>query len=327
LSARRLCFPGMATGSHERIQAELRLVRQQERVHGAYLFEGPPGSGVRDTAIWFARLLLCRADGSDPCELCRDCRKTTLGAPDDAAVPQHPDLKRVEPDGAFIKVEQIRVLRRDLGLVANEGGWRVGLILGAETLRIEAANALLKTLEEPRPRTTLLLVAGQAARLPLTLRSRSVHLRFTPEFETTIEAALLARGLPEKDAWLAAALGGGSVASAQAWLEERLDAAREMVGVFEQAPELSVSELLDFAEAFRGNDPATRERVELLFQVHAAFARRAIDAALGQASRPQLGQWLDRAETGQHAHREWIRRNLNSQLLVEGLLLELQSSG
>ncbi len=309
----------MASASQEQIRAELRLARQQERVHGAYVFEGPAGSGVRETAHWFARLLLCRPGKSDPCERCPDCLKTTASG-------THPDLKRVEPDGPYLKVDQIRALRRELGLVANEGGWRVALILGAEALRVEAANALLKTLEEPRPRTTLLLVAEQAARLPPTVRSRTIHLRFAPEPEAAIQAALLAQGFSEEDAWLAATLGGGSVTSAREWAEARLDAAREMLAVLEQAPQLSASELLDFAEGFRGGDETTRGRVELLFQVHGAFARRAIEAALPQRSSPKLERWLERAEAGDRARREWVRRNLNPQLLVEGLLLELQTT-
>ncbi len=323
MNGRRLCFPQMAAGSQERIRAELRLAREQERVHGAYLFEGPPGSGVRESAHWFARLLLCRVGKSEPCDRCPDCLKTAPQSTADAPGPQHPDLKTIEPDGAYIKVDQIRALRRELSLVANEGGWRVGLILGAEVLRVEAANALLKTLEEPRPRTSLLLVAAQASRLPPTVRARTIHLRFAPEPEAAIRAGLLTQGLSQENAWLAAALGGGSINSAQAWVEESLDDAREMLAVLEQAPRLSSSELLDFAEAFRGANEASRARTELLFQVHGAFARHAVEAALQQGSRAELERWLDRADAGERARREWARRNLNPQLLVEGLLLEL----
>ncbi len=154
--------------------------------------------------------------------------------------------------------------------MANEGGWRVGLILGAEVLRVEAANAQLKTQEEPRPRTTQLHVTTQASRLPPTVRSRTIHLRFAPEPEAALRAQLRTQGLSEENAWLAAALGGGSLSSAQAWAEESLAEAREMVALLERAPRLSTSELLDFAEAFRGRDEVTRARIELLFQVPAS---------------------------------------------------------
>ena len=250
----------MATGNQAEIRAELRLARAKDRIHGAYLFEGAPGSGARETARWFARLLLCRAGQADPCETCRDCLKTSPQVPDDRDRPQHPDLKVVEPDGPHLKVDQIRALRRDLSLMPNEGGWRVGLVLDAEALLIGAANALLKTLEEPGPRTTLLLVAERAIR-----------------------------------------------------------EAREPI------PTRSASEALDFAESFRGGGEATRLRTELLLRVHGALARRAVETAARGGCGPELERWLTRAESSERAHREWARRNLNPQLLVEGLLLELQA--
>jgi DNA polymerase-3 subunit delta' len=315
----------MATGSQAEIRAELRLARAKDRIHGAYLFEGAPGSGARETARWFARLLLCRAGQADPCETCRDCLKTSLQVPADRDRPQHPDLKVVEPDGANLKVDQIRALRRDLSLVPNEGGWRVGLVLGAQALRIEAANALLKTLEEPGPRMTLLLVTERASGLPRTVRSRTIHLCFAPEPESAIEAALIERGFSEQDAWLAAALGGGSTASALAWTEQHLDAAREIRDLLEEIPKRPASEALDFAESFRGRGEATRLRTELLLRVHGALARRAVETAARGGCGPELERWLTRAESSERAHREWARRNLNAQLLVEGLLLELQA--
>ena len=315
----------MAIGTQEQIRAELRLARSQDRVHGAYLFEGAPGSGVRESALWFARLLLCQADQPDPCESCRDCLKMAAHDTADQPGPQHPDFKAVEPDGPSIKVDQIRGLQRELSLVPNEGGWRVALILGAEALRIEAANALLKTLEEPGPRTTLLLVAGQAAGLPRTLRSRTIHLRFAPEREAAIRAALIKQGCAQEDAWLAAALGAGSTESAQEWMEKHLDAAQEIRALLENIDGLSASEILDFAESFRGGGAPARQRAEIFFQVHGAVTRREVEAAAGDGPSPKLERWLTRAEAGERARREWRRRNLNPQLLVEGLLLDLHS--
>lgn len=151
----------MAAGGSDEIRAELARARGANTVHGAYLFEGPPGTGKAEVAEWFARLLLCKgapAGASDPCGKCHDCRLL--------ATDSHPDLHRVEPDGAWIKVEAVRELRAALGLVANERGRRVGLVLEAEKLRVEAANALLKTLEEPPPDTVLLLVTSSVHALP-----------------------------------------------------------------------------------------------------------------------------------------------------------------
>jgi DNA polymerase-3 subunit delta' len=314
----------MGTGTAEKLGEELREAHRQGRIHGAYLFEGASGTGKRETALWFARLLLCRTRRAEPCGTCPDCRKTSGDDAGGKIRSRHPDLKVLEPEGPYLKVDQVRALQRELSLVANEGGWRVALILGAEALRIEAANALLKTLEEPPPRTTLILVASSASALPATVRSRTTQLRFAPEPEPSIRAALSREGLSEEDAWLAAALGGGSSAAARAWAEQHLETAREIRELLERLPSGSASEALDFAETFRGGSAAARTRAELLLAVHAALARREVENAAREARGAELERWLGFAESGERARREMARRNLNPQLLVEGLLLDLQ---
>jgi DNA polymerase-3 subunit delta' len=302
------------------IRDELRRMRRSGGVHGAYLFEGPPGTGRNETALWFARLLLCRGDEDDPCGRCGDCRRSGVGSEEPA---MHPDLHQLEPDGATLKIDQVRALQARLSLVANEGGRRVGLILGAEKLNEAAANALLKTLEEPPRDTTLILVATSGDTLPPTIRSRTVRLRFARQPESEVAAALIADGLPEADAALAAALGGGSVTAARAWAEASLDDAREMRDALLDAGQAQASAALDFAEGFRGGAPA-RARCELLLAVHAAVARQQIEEALRADDRAATERWLERAESAERARKEMARRNLNPQLIAEGLLLAMQ---
>jgi DNA polymerase-3 subunit delta' len=292
------------------VRAELRRSLAADRVHGAYLFEGPPGSGRRATAAWFARLLL-RGEAPDPAE----------GAA--AEFPAHPDFHLVEPDGANVKVDQVRALQRALGLVANEGGRRVGVILGAERLRVEAANALLKTLEEPPRGATLVLVAESSEGLPRTVRSRTTRLRFGGAQEGDLVRALVAEGVAESDARLAAALGGATLASARAWVERAGEAAAELARALEAATSLAPSELLDFAESFRGGGDAARERMELFLDVYAALARRRVEEAARAGDADAASRWLARAEACAATAREWRRRNLSPQLAVEGLLFDL----
>ncbi len=296
------------------IRDELRRARSAGAVHGAYLFEGPPGTGRGETALWFARLLLCRGDEDDPCERCGDCHRSAAA---------HPDLHRVEPDGAELKIGQVRELQTRLALVANEGGRRVALILHAEKLNANAANALLKTLEEPPRATTLILVATSGDTLPPTLCSRTVRLRFRTRPEREIAAELVADGLSEADAALAAALGGGDTDAARAWAESCLDEAREMRDALLSAGDSSISASLDFAQGFRGG-AAGRARCELLLAVHAAVSRQAIEEALRTDDRSAIERWLARAESGERARKELVRRNLNPQLVAEGLLLAMQ---
>ncbi len=224
----------MASGRPEQIKSELRLARARDRVHSAYLFRGPVGTGKQETAWWFARLLLCSVGEEDPCGSCHACLLSGARDPDGESPPSHPDLKWAQPEGAQLRIDQIRALQRELSLVAHEGGRRVALLLGAETLRANAANALLKVLEEPPPRTTWLLVTHKPELLPQTVRSRTIQLRFVPQSEAEIRQALTEEGFSEDDAWLVAALGGGSVGAARAWAERHLDPAREMCRILEE---------------------------------------------------------------------------------------------
>ena len=310
----------MAAGGSGEIRAELARARGADKVHGAYLFEGPPGTGKSETALWFAQLLLCKgaaARAAEACGRCHDCRLFATGA--------HPDLHRVEADGAWIKVDAVRELRAALALVANEGGRRVGFVSGAERLRVEAANALLKTLEEPPPGAVLLLVTSAPEALPRTLRSRTVRVRFPRASEREIAAALEAGGMPAADAELASQLGGASPAAARAWAEQSLADAREIQGLLERVDSLTVTDVLDFAEGFRRPGEAGRDQARAFIDVQSAFARARAEAAAAAGETRALERWLRAFESASAARLELERRNLNPQLLVESLLLELRS--
>jgi DNA polymerase-3 subunit delta' len=302
-------------GESEQLRNELARALLSERVHGAYLFEGPPGTAARETAIWFARLLLCRQPGSEPCERCHSCglsRWTDEG-------PQHPDLHWIAASGGLLRIDAVRGLQRQLGLTAHQGGRRVGLLLEADQLNLAAANALLKTLEEPAQGVVLILAARSAAPLPPTVCSRLTRVRFSPQSEDTVRRALQSAGMSAEDAALAAALGGGSVAAARAWSEAQLEAARGYWSRLAALGEQPLSAVLDLAEGFRGS--GAREQVLLLLDVHAAWARARLRAAVAAADAGATERWLGRLEAGQRTRRELERRNLNPQLAVEALLL------
>jgi DNA polymerase-3 subunit delta' len=312
----------MHSGGHEGRRAELARAVAADRVHGAYLFEGPAGTGRRETALWFARLLLCRNPGEEPCGSCPDCLRS---APrEESETGNHADLYWIEPDGNQLKIDQIRALQRDLALAPNEGGRRVAVLLDAERMNAGSANALLKTLEEPPSRTTLVLVAEQVDTLPSTIRSRTTRLRFAAENEVQVVERLCDEGLDPTDAWLAAALGGGSTTSARAWAEQHLEQAREFWQALDSADDASASDLLDLAETFRGYGAVPRHRAELLLGVHAVAARRRVEEAVRAGDPRAIERWLRRGEEGARVHREFLRRNLNPQLVVEGLLLSWQ---
>ena len=111
------------------------------KVSHAYLFTGPPGSGRMAMANAFAKALFCTGGSNDACGHCLECRKFDHG--------NQPDLHIVEPEGASIKIDQIRELQRELSY-KNIGSERKIYIIGrVETMTLQAANSLLKFLEEP----------------------------------------------------------------------------------------------------------------------------------------------------------------------------------
>lgn len=139
----------------EKEMALLRAAYETDRMPHALLIHEAPGAGGDWLAHWIARLVL-RTE--------RDL---------------HPDWIQVQPvdDSRQIRIEQVRDLAQELSLTSHQGGYKVGVLSPADVLNRFAANALLKTLEEPPPRTVLILVATQPSRLPATILSRCQRIR------------------------------------------------------------------------------------------------------------------------------------------------------
>jgi DNA polymerase-3 subunit delta' len=160
----------------------------QRLAHGILLHEDP-GAGGRELARWIAQRVNCEAPKNAPCGECQSCRWITAG--------QHPDVTQLSPeeDSEFIKVEAVRDLIADLSLTAHGRGYKVAILFPAHALYPNAANSLLKTLEEPPARTLLLLVTSQPSRLLATLRSRCSRLRLPgPSRKEAAEFLAAARG-------------------------------------------------------------------------------------------------------------------------------------
>jgi DNA polymerase-3 subunit delta' len=178
--------------------AALTAAQRAGRLPHALLVHEAPGAGGDWLAHWAARLALCERVGQAPCGSCTACRR--------ALAWQHPDLNLVTPleDSRQIRIEQVRDLAADLALTSYAGGYKVGVLMPADTMNRFAANALLKTLEEPPPRTLLVLVASQPSLLPATLLSRCQRLTVRAPTRTAAAAWLTeVRGPGEWDAALA----------------------------------------------------------------------------------------------------------------------------
>jgi DNA polymerase-3 subunit delta' len=149
---------------------QLRRARAAHRYPSGLLIHDERGAGGDALGRFAAQLALCREPDA-PCGRCRDCRMFDVS--------QHPDFIEVRPieDSKLIRVEQIRELSEQLVLTAHAGGATVALISPADSMNPNAANALLKSLEEPRAAVTLILVTVTPSRLPATILSRCLRLR------------------------------------------------------------------------------------------------------------------------------------------------------
>ncbi len=166
----------------------------------AYLFTGPEGVGKTTLARAFAQALLC-PEPDPPCGACHTCRRVAAGL--------HPDVWLVEPEEGLLRVDQVRDVVREASRRPVEGPYRVFILTHMERAHPAAANALLKTLEEPPAHVVLILTAATEDVVLPTLVSRCQVLTLRPVPEGVLTEALEARGLPADRARLLARLSGG----------------------------------------------------------------------------------------------------------------------
>jgi DNA polymerase-3 subunit delta' len=189
------------------------------------VFAGPSGVGKRTLALMVAQYLNCLSEtGAKPCDACPQCRKILSGA--------HPDVRLIQPDGAFIRIEQIRAMIGEIAYQPFEGRYRVMILDPAEQMKVETANCMLKTLEEPASRSVMILVTTNPYILLETIRSRARMLLFGGiPAEQIVDHLIRKHGRSPAEARLAAALNNGSLGAAlefdaQEYLKVRDEALR-----------------------------------------------------------------------------------------------------
>ena len=185
---------------HDDVVEQFRRAIARGRLASSFLFAGPAGIGKRTFALKLAQAMLCQTRPEaalDPCGACPSCSQVTAGT--------HPDVIMIaKPEGkADIPVELLigdREHRRqqglchDLGMKPSIGGRRIAVIDDADYLNPAGANALLKTLEEPPPRSMLILIGTTPAKQLPTIRSRCQLIRFQPLPIETVAALLVSKG-------------------------------------------------------------------------------------------------------------------------------------
>jgi DNA polymerase-3 subunit delta' len=317
-------------------QWAVKILRDQvskDAVRHAYLFTGPRGIGRRTLAIRLAQALNCPNTTSlgIPCFECRICSLINRM--------QHPDLAIVqsEHEGRTLKVDQIRLLQHELSLSPYDAKYRVAILLRFEEASPSAANALLKTLEEPPPQVVLILSAESGEGLLPTIVSRCEVLRLRPLAVNEVNLGLANKWkLPSEQAYLLAHLSGGRPGYALRLRDEPglLDKRNKWISDIQKMIPATRVERFEYAEILAKD----KDTVNEVLQVWLSFWRDvlvvSIDAPIpltnldqeeeiirlaSQFSLNQSRQFLSRIE--QTIFR--LSRNINPRLAIEELLLDL----
>ena len=301
------------------------------RVDGALLFAGPPGVGKRTFADRLAKALLCPVvpDADlDACGTCPSCRAFAVHSHPDFTAVAVPEGKREIPLAAVVGEADARGrsgLTYDLSRKPSLSRRRVAVIDGADALRTEAANALLKTLEEPPPGAVLILTASRPESLLPTIRSRCRTVRFAPLAEGDVAALLVGGEVSEADAADAARLSGGSLTTAARLLDPDLRALRGDVAKHLSPPvnrPVAAKALAARVEGL-GSDPAgKREAAGWLFTFAVDRLRADLSAAAAAGDAAAADRAAEKMERVADAEAR-LARYSPVPAVVEGLVHEL----
>jgi DNA polymerase-3 subunit delta' len=163
---------------------------QKQRLAHAYLFEGKKGTGKKDIGILLAKSFFCEnLQDYKPCENCKNCKRIQSG--------NHPDVHIVEPEGLSIKKGQIQALQEEFSKSGVESNRKLYMIIHADKMTVNAANSLLKFLEEPNANTIAILMTEQYHKILNTILSRCQLLSFQPLQPKFIEEALIESSIPK----------------------------------------------------------------------------------------------------------------------------------
>lgn len=318
-------------GQAKAINLLTRALNGNRLAHG-YLFVGPEGIGKATTARALAACLFCRRAqlASSPCGHCGGCLKFTSG--------NHPDFQIIRPQGAGIRIQQIRELKKSLSFPPFEAEMRVVIIEEAQTMGREAGNSLLKILEEPPPNNLLLLVAADSEPLLETIISRCQVIPFMP-LPADQAAAIIQRNHPEftpEETEAMVKLTGGCPGQAGILYND------EVLSLYKECTHALLNRNNNQAEALEqalylaGRLAELKDGLDRIFDLLALFFKenmvtqlngaQPVDPAPALMAREgwnlqRLSAMVDAVDTA----RRQLARNCNRALVCEVLLLELFS--
>ncbi|HMK51964.1 MAG TPA: DNA polymerase III subunit delta', partial [Thermodesulfobacteriota bacterium] len=308
----------------------LQRAMKNEKVVNSYLFLGNEGIGKKYVALQFAKALNClgkESDGGDACDHCSSCKKI------DHAL--HPDVLVIEPEGQYIKVDQVRQMQRQLAYKPYEGKHRVCILTAADRMAPYIPNTLLKTLEEPPLHTVIILLANSSRFILPTILSRCQTIRFNPLPIPLLSKWLMeGKGFNEAEAHLLASLSEGSPGKALEIQEEIHQIPREELLIdWIGLKSLPIERMWNWVESL----PSQRENLLLMLEVAKTLLRdlvvvktlkkepNLIHSDLLPVMEPMAAKWslsslLKRMEI-LHQTTLAIRSNANTNLALEAMML------
>lgn len=303
---------------------------RNDKISHAYIFSGPVGTGRKQAAYALAMAIYCSVNKDDACGHCLECRKVEHG--------NHPDLSYIEPDGASIKIDQIRELQKEFAYRATSSETKIYILDQADKMTVQAANSLLKFLEEPVSRVVAILITENGQALLSTIQSRAQWISFTPMPRVQMEETLLSEGHPAILVYPAVHLTSG-LGAARELIQSNLFAEMRSVVI-----QLVKESLLKFPSSYitlqqKLTKTGLSEKSESLFDLLILWLKDMVRLSLGKKDKiiyiDQL-DWMNPVSISRNT-KEWIRKieravdmrkrlryHANSQLTLEKMLAAIQ---
>ncbi|MGV3467130.1 MAG: DNA polymerase III subunit delta' [Heyndrickxia sp.] len=306
---------------------------QKGRIAHAYLLEGERGTGKRDASFLIAKTLLCLdiQEQYKPCEACINCKRINNGS--------HPDVHIVEPDGLSIKKDQIKDLQQEFSKSGVESKRKLYTIVHADKMTVNAANSLLKFLEEPNEGTTAILITEQIQQILPTIISRCQVITFRTIPTEALVKKLLEMGISPSNAFILATITNNIHEALELNNDEWFAQARKLVLKLYEALKKSAASAMvalqeDWFSHFKEKSQIDRGLDLLLFVYKDLISLRigkdnhllypnhrgSFETDALQMSTRSL---TDKIESILEAKRK-LNANMNPQLLMEQLVLKLQ---
>ncbi|MBO8164853.1 MAG: DNA polymerase III subunit delta' [Brevibacillus sp.] len=314
-----------------RVTKLLAASLKNDRLAHAYLFTGPRGTGKKRIALHLAKALFCREYPCDACGRCVNCQRIAAG--------NHPDVYVIAPDGASIKIDQIRTLQKEMAMRSMESVHKVYVIEHVDKMTVQAANSLLKFLEEPPKGVVAVLLTENSHALLPTILSRCQIIPFSPLPAEVLAARLTDEGIPAGLAHLACQitthLDEAREMSQSDWFAQLRN---EVIQLVQDLKQRGSYALYSIQELFNKNE-RLKEELPLFLDMLILWLRDVLHVQAGRRAQLTYRDQQDLLERQAYVWtqaeliqgiglamdtRNRIERNANPQLALERLVLRLQ---